>query len=102
MKITPRACYAAHMALRNADVRERVRYSDYNEAKLGDEVAIDDIYKGVVVACVDTDEYSASCPREEWAHLGTGIVVDTNFGGLVHYPDGDHEHIVLVKRADGP
>ena len=58
-----------------------MRYSDYNEAKLGDEVAIDDIYKGVVVASLDTDEYSARCPREEWAHLGTGIVVDTNFGG---------------------
>lgn len=80
-------------------VRRRVRYSDYNEARLGDEVAIDDIYKGVVVASLDTDEYSARCPREEWAHLGTGIVVDTNFGGLIHYPNGDHEHIVLVKRG---
>ena len=76
-----------------------MRYSDYNEARLGDEVAIDDIYKGVVVASLDTDEYSARCPREEWAHLGTGIVVDTNFGGLIHYPSGDYEHIVLVRRG---
>jgi hypothetical protein len=76
-----------------------VRYSDFNEAELGDEVAIDDIYKGVVVASLDTDEYSARCPREEWAYLGTGIVVDTNFGGLIHYPGNDDEHIVLVRRA---
>ena len=85
-----------------ANVRARVRYADYNEARLGDEVAIDDIYKGVVVASLDTDEYSARCPREEWAHLETGIVVDTNFGGLIHYPNGDHEHIVLLKRAGAP
>ncbi len=76
-----------------------MRYSDSNEARLGDEVTIDDIYKGVVVASLDTDEYSALCPREEWAHLGTGIVVDTNFGGLIHYPDGDVEHIVLARRG---
>jgi hypothetical protein len=76
-----------------------VLYADFNEARLGDEIIIDDIYKGVVVASLDTDEYSASCPREEWAHLGTGIVVDTNFAGRIHYPNGDDEHIVLVKRA---
>jgi len=76
-----------------------VRYADYNEAKVGDEVAIDDIYKGIVVASLDTDEYSARCQREDWAYLGTGIVVDTNFGGFIHYPSGDHEHIVLIRRA---
>ena len=76
-----------------------MRYADFNEARLGDEVAIDDIYKGVVVASLDTDEYSVRCPRKEWAHLGKGVVIDTNFAGLVHYPDGDQEHIVLVRRA---
>jgi hypothetical protein len=76
-----------------------VDYSDGNEARLGDEVTIDDIYKGVVVASLDTDEYSVLCPREEWAHLGTGIVVDTSFGGLIHYPNGDDEHIVLARRG---
>jgi len=76
-----------------------VRYADNNEAKVGDHVAIDVKHKGVVVADLDGGEFSEHCPEAQWKHLGTGILIDTDFGGLVHYQEGTDEHIVLVRRA---
>lgn len=76
-----------------------MRYADSNEAQQGDVVAIDDKYRGVVVAVIDTASYSERFPSEQWSYLGRGIVVDTDFGGIVHYPSGEDEHIVLVRRA---
>ena len=75
-----------------------MKYSDGSEAHVGDVVLIDGKHKGIVVASIDTNEYSVAHPKEQWAYLGHGIMVDTDFGGLVHYPDTAHEHIVLTRR----
>jgi hypothetical protein len=45
--------------------------------------------KGRVVANIDQDEFSAECPRSEWAYLAQGIIVMTDEAGLVHYEDAD-------------
>ena len=76
-----------------------MKYSDENEAKLGDVVAISDAHRGVVVACIDRGEYSAEHPATQWSYLGKGIMVSTDFGGLIHYADASQEHITLVSRA---
>ena len=76
-----------------------MRYSDGNEARLGDVIAIDNNHRGIVVACIDRDEYSDAHPKAQWSSLGKGILVDTDFGGLVHYSDEKHEQMVLVKRG---
>ncbi len=77
-----------------------MRYADGNEALLGDLIAIDEKYKGEVVANIDGNQYSDAHPSSQWSYLGKGILVDTDFGGLVHYQDGKIEHMILVKRAD--
>ena len=77
-----------------------MKYSDGNEAMLGDVVAIDGPYRGIVVACIDRNEYSPEHSREHWSYLGKGIMVNTDFGGLVHYSDGTQEQIALVSRAN--
>ena len=79
--------------------RHPVRYADANEAALGDVVLIDGKHRGVVVAVIDTASYSERFPSEQWAYLGRGIVVDTDFGGVVHYPNGEDEPIQLLRRA---
>jgi hypothetical protein len=79
-----------------------VKYSDGNEAWVGDRITIDGRYLGHVVACIDRGEYSPEHPKEQWGYLAKGIMVNTDFGGLVHYPDGAHEHMVLVARASKP
>ncbi len=77
-----------------------MRYSDGHEAHIGDHVAIDEKYRGTVVACIDLGEYSIDHPKEQWSYLRRGIMVNTDFGGLVHYPDALNERIVLLRRAD--
>ena len=76
-----------------------MKYSDGNEAQLGDLVLIDGKYKGTVVASIGAGQYSAAAPKEQWAYLKTGILIDTDFGGLVHYPDVASEHMVLTRRG---
>lgn len=74
-------------------------YADGNEARLGDVVAIDASFSGVVVASIDNAQYSREFPSEKWAHLGRGVLMDTDFAGLVHYQAASPEHMVLVRRA---
>ena len=77
-------------------------YSDEKEAKLGDKIAIFPAHSGVVVACLDRIEYSANFPETEWAYLERGILVQTDFAGLIHYPELGAEHFALVARGTEP
>jgi hypothetical protein len=74
-------------------------YTDGNEAMLGDTVAIDVKYRGVVVGVIEKSQYANGFPAEQWDYLKKGILVDTDFGGLVHYPDAENEELSLVARA---
>jgi len=78
-----------------------MKYTDGNEAKVGDRVRISGIYKGIVVANMDSDEYSNEHPKEQWGYLGAGVMIDTDFGGLVHYEQSSlvGETIELMQRA---
>lgn len=77
-----------------------MRYANGNEIKLGDVVKIDGRYSGTVVASMDHGEYFPG--QEEWAYLKEGIMVDTDFAGLVHYTKDAADDLVLVRRADFP
>jgi hypothetical protein len=74
-------------------------YADGKEAMVGDVVAIDSKYRGVVVADIGAGQFSADDAAEQWAYLRLGILVHTDFAGLVHYPNLDSEHMTLVSRA---
>ncbi|MFK8012431.1 MAG: hypothetical protein AB8B80_10345 [Marinicellaceae bacterium] len=78
-----------------------MKYTDGNEAKVGDHVRISGIYKGVVVANMDSDKYSHDHPKEQWSHIRSGVMIDTDFGGLVHYEQDSlvGETIELMQRA---
>ena len=53
--------------------------------RVGDSVVDKTGLKGRVVANIDADEFSPDDPREQWAYLGRGIMVQTIEVGLVHY-----------------
>lgn len=72
-------------------------YADGKSILAGDKVTIAGRYHGVVLASMDEASY---LPGEEgWAYLGTGVMIDTDFGGLVHYQDDAQEDIRLESRA---
>jgi len=68
-----------------------MKYTDGTIIKLGDRVLISGKYHGVVVADIDGEEYSESNPKEQWAYLSSGVMIDTDFGGLVHYQEQNME-----------
>ena len=78
----------------------KMRYRDGQDVLPGDFVSIDTKYRGTVVGCIDTAQYSPPHSHAQWSYLGTGIMVDTDFGGVVHYPEGpDSDDIVLLRRG---
>ncbi|PKV12452.1 hypothetical protein [Xanthomonas prunicola] len=76
-----------------------MQYSDNHEAKSGDLIQIDTLYRGKVTACMDTADYLPG--QETWSYLGEGIMVDTDFCGLVHYTQESAlaEDLVLLQRS---
>ena len=75
-------------------------YINGKVAKLGDKVLIGRQYQGVVVANIDGDEYSIEHPKDRWGYLKSGVIIDTDFGGLVHYNQESlvGEYFDLVSR----
>lgn len=76
-----------------------MNYADGNEARVGDSVAIDEKYRGTVVAVLDRGEFALDYPAEEWSYLANGVLIDTDFGGLVHYRDFANEEVTLLARG---
>jgi hypothetical protein len=64
---------------------------------LGDRVRITNGDIGTVIASMDTDEYGPEATREDWAHVGGGILLRTDRGALVQLDDS---HSRLVSRDD--
>ena len=74
-----------------------LKYADGTEAHLGDRVRITNGDAGTVIASMDTDEYGPEATKENWAHMGNGILVRTDRGALVQFDD---THSRLVSRDE--
>jgi hypothetical protein len=75
-----------------------VKYRDGTTIQPGDLVQIDGHYRGRVVASMDTKRYLPG--QEHWDYLRSGIMVDTDFGGMVHYTKEATDELVLIQRAE--
>ena len=74
-----------------------MKYSDGTDIEPGDLIQIDTVYRGRVIASMDTSKY---LPGEDgWSYLCAGIMVDTDFGGLVHYTTETADDFVLIQRG---
>lgn len=73
-----------------------MEYEDGTLILTGDIVAIDGRYIGEVVASMDTSTYLPG--YESWAYLHEGIIVLTDFAGLVHYTRQATDQLVLRAR----
>ena len=77
-----------------------VHYADGTVIEPGDLIQIATIYRGQVIASMDTNKYLPG--KEDWAYLKEGIMVDTDFGGLVHYTEEATDEFVLISRPSIP
>jgi len=78
-----------------------MRYHDGQAIHVGDVVRIDLWHEGTVVGCIEDGIYLQPHSREQWTHLRDGVLIDTSFGGLVHYPDEsalEADQVALLRR----
>lgn len=75
-----------------------MKYPDGQEVRLGDRVKMCPNDIGIVVASMDTDEYSAKEPKEQWSYLKEGVMIQSPFG-LIHYIEKYNETLELISRA---
>ena len=61
-----------------------MNYGDGRPVMMGDKVDLGSGWSGVVVAVLDTDQYSEHYPSSEWAYLKEGALVETPQAGLMH------------------
>jgi hypothetical protein len=78
-----------------------MNYSDGQAIKPGDRIKIGDDLTGLVVACMETQQYSPEFPKSEWEYLKHGFLVESSKYGLVHYPAPD-EDLKLIERKAAP
>jgi hypothetical protein len=74
-----------------------MRYENGDVIRAGDLVTIDDQFEGQVVASMDTSDYLPG--YEDWAYLKTGIMVVTDFAGLVQYTSEATDKLALKARV---
>jgi hypothetical protein len=63
-----------------------MRYPDDQEVQVGDVVSFEND-RGVVVGSIDSGIFLPPYKVEDWAELGTGIVIRTDEGAWVHFED---------------
>ncbi len=77
-----------------------MKYPSGEEVRLGDRVKLWEGCLGVVVASLDQNEYAASYPRAEWEYLKSGVLIESDKAGLIHYLEPE-KTLELVERASG-
>ena len=77
-----------------------MKYPTGQDVRIWDRVRGGSNWRGIVVFSVDTDEYSPRFPKEQWAHLGRGVMLDTTDAGLVHHPE--ESCFELARRGEAP
>lgn len=74
-----------------------MNYADGQPIRVGDRVKLWNECDGLVVCSIETDEYSAEYTKEEWGYLKTGILINSEQAGLIHYPQVT-DKIQLLSR----
>lgn len=74
-----------------------MKYENGDTIRAGDLITIDDKYEGWVVASMDTSKYLPG--YDDWACLQTGVMVVTDFAGLVQYTSEATDRLVLKERS---
>ena len=75
-----------------------MRYPDGQIARRGDRVHLWNGVEGTVVCSLDTDEFSDEYPREQWAYLRSGVLIQSPQTGLIHYLEPEAT-FALLERA---
>lgn len=74
-----------------------MKYENGDEVRKGDRVRLWQNRLGIVVCSIDTQEYDESWTEEDWGYLGSGVVIKTDAGDVLHYTEADEDIELLVR-----
>jgi hypothetical protein len=74
-------------------------YADGSKVNVGDTVKLWSDRFGVVVCSIDTNEFVDDFPRQDWAHLASGVLIRTADSELFHYTEPDEDLELVERRA---
>ena len=77
-----------------------MKYRDGQDVRIGDRVQLGEDRGGIVVASMDTGEYTADHPASQWSYLKVGVMIEFLRYGLIHFEEPD-EDLMLIARGDG-
>jgi hypothetical protein len=78
-----------------------MQYADGQEVRLGDRVKLGKDDSGIVVALIDTGEYSAEHPEAQWSYLKRGVMIEFPLYGLIHYEIPEPDLQLLNRKSPG-
>ncbi|MBV8621436.1 MAG: hypothetical protein JOY84_21435 [Curvibacter sp.] len=73
-----------------------MQYPNGDLIQVGDEVLIERKTFGRVIASMDTSAYLPG--EESWDYLNEGVMIQTDFAGLVHYTTDASDLLELRRR----
>ncbi len=78
-----------------------MKYSDGQDVRLGDRVKLGQDDGGIVMASIDTNEYTSEHSEAQWSYLKKGVMLKFPKYGLIHYEEPEPD-LQLIERAQGP
>ena len=76
-----------------------MKYKDGTEVKIGDKIKLWEDCYGIVVASIDAGEYDPSYLKKEWEYLKSGILVNSDKAGLVHYSEAEDDWELIARSV---
>jgi hypothetical protein len=73
-----------------------MKYRNGHDIRLGGVVSFDSRYRGTVVASMDTQKYLPGA--EHRAYHEQAVMVDSDFGGMVHHTAASTDELILLER----
>lgn len=75
-----------------------MKYPDGQEVRLGDRVKLGQDDGGVVVASIDTNEYSDEHSKAQWSYLKKGVMIEFPKHGLIHYEQPEPDLRLIARE----
>jgi len=73
-----------------------MKYSDGTNISVSDRVLMDGGITGTVVCSIDDGVGSEGFSIDEWKYLKTGIIIQSDEAGIIHYKPTDAKNIKKV------
>lgn len=73
-------------------------YPSGEKIEVGDVVEMWPDNSGIVVCIFGDSEFAEGYPREEWEYLKSGVLIDSQQAGLIHFEESEPS-FKLIRRA---